>query len=258
MVDLEQFFREHGIDVFSEVGLDALSIDDQSSIREFFPDALSVIVFGKEVPMDVYLMPAGEKTRGMFQITESVEQAALNLTRLFFAEQSAARPVPLLFPIRIVEGRLMGLVRLKQIAEAGGLGSIGKSTLLLTPQFGPRLVLGGVVTARSAQKSGGFERPESSLCTGCERCIRACPGHAIGRDGVDAFRCQSISAWIPRCLVPAAKWMLRRTLLLHFVAPLVPWIARHAAMPCSLCVTECPLCAIDTEKGKLSDPGHYG
>lgn len=257
-LDLDSFFREHEVDIFSEVSVSHLSGKDRSSVLEFLPEARSVIVFGREVPAFVFTMAAKEKTKEMYRIAGSLDATARSLAECLNAEQFPSVPVPFLFPVRIIDGRVQGLVRLKQIAAAGGLGSIGKSTLLLTPQFGPRLVLGGVVTARSAQKSGGFERPESSLCTGCERCIRACPGHAIGRDGVDAFRCQSISAWIPRCLVPAAKWMLRRTLLLHFVAPLVPWIARHAAMPCSLCVTECPLCAIDTEKGKLSDPGHYG
>lgn len=255
-MDLEQFFREYEIDLFSEVGLDVLSGDEQSSVLEFLPAARSVIVFGREVPVAVYEMAAKEKTREMFRISESLDATARSLAGRLSAEQFPSLPVPMLFPVRIIDDRVQGLVRLKQIAAAGGLGSIGKNTLLLTPRFGPRVVLSGVVTGRPVQKTGGFDRPESSLCTGCERCIRACPEHAIGLDGVDTFRCQSLSAWIPRCLVPAVKWMLRRTLLLRFVAPLVPWIARNTTMPCSLCVTECPVCATDTEKGKLSDPGH--
>ncbi len=220
--------------------MESIPEEDRYPILRFLPSARSVIVFGKEVPVHVYRMPSGEKTHEMFRIAESVERAAMQLSRLLFEEQIAAKPVPLLLPVRIVDDRVQGLVRLKQIAAIAGLGSIGKNTLLLTPQFGPRVILGGVVTARPTQKTGGLDRRESSLCTGCERCIRACPGHAIGLEGVDTFRCQSISAWIPRCLVPAAKWILRRTLLFRFVAPLLPWIARHASMPCSLCVTECP------------------
>jgi len=241
-LDLDSFFREHEVDVFSEVRVHDLFEKDRLSVLEFLPPARSVIVFGKEVPVHVYRMTAGEKTREMFRIAESVERAAMNLTRLFFAEQIAAKPVPLLLPVRIVDGRIEGLVRLKQVAAAGGLGSIGKSTLLLSPRFGPRLVLGGVVTSRPARQPGMAGKIDPSVCTECLRCIRVCPTKALGPGGVDAFRCRNVNAWIPGYLVPAAKWMLRRTLLLRIVAPLVSRIARNATMPCSLCVTECPLC----------------
>lgn len=251
-MELEQFFKEEKIDLFSEVSLDDLSGNDRSSVLEFLPAARSVIVLGKEVPVAVYAMDAKEKTRAMYRIAELLDATARSLAGHLNAAQFPSLPVPLLFPVRIVDDRVQGLVRLKQIAATAGLGSIGKNTLLLTHQFGPRVVLSGVVTARPAQNSGGFKKPESQLCTGCERCIRACPEHAIGLDGVDAFRCRAVSAWVPEFLIPAAKWMLRRTLLLRIVAPLVPWIARNTTMPCSLCVTECPGFAGDEGKGKVS------
>jgi len=62
-LDLTVFFKEQGIDVFSEVSLDNLSDEDKSSVKQFFPAALSVIVFGKEVPVTVYRMPHKQKTK---------------------------------------------------------------------------------------------------------------------------------------------------------------------------------------------------
>ena len=59
-MDLTLFFKEQGIDVFSEVSLDDLSDEDIASVVEFFPTAQSVIVFGKEVPVSVYRMPKKE------------------------------------------------------------------------------------------------------------------------------------------------------------------------------------------------------
>lgn len=254
-LELEQFFKEEGIDLFSEISLDDISDKDRLSVLEFLPAACSVIVFGSEVPVAVYAMAAKEKTSEMYRIAEVLDATASSLTRRLNAEQFPSLPVPLLFPVRIVNDRVQGLVRLKQIAAIAGLGSIGKNTLLLIHQFGPRVVLSGVVTARPARKTGRFKKPESQVCTGCERCIRTCPEHAIGLNGVDAFRCQTVSAWVPEFLIPVAKWMLRRTLLLRIVTPLVPWIARNTTMPCSLCVTECPACACDERKGKVSDHG---
>ena len=78
-MDLTTFFRDQGIDVFSEVCLDNLSDEDRSSVVQFFPAAQSVIVFGKEVPVPVYRMPPKEKTKGMLRIAEALDKTAIQL-----------------------------------------------------------------------------------------------------------------------------------------------------------------------------------
>jgi epoxyqueuosine reductase QueG len=243
-LDLTVFFLEQGIDVFAEVGLDNLSDEDKSSLVQFFPAAKSVIVFGKEVPVPVYRMPAQEKTRGMLLIAEALDMTAVRLAGRLEAEQVPAKPVPLYLPVRIADGRVQGVVRLKQVAAAGGLGSPGRNTVLLNPRFGPRLLLSGVVASHRVPESGepdtGTGRKEAPACTECGRCIKVCPGGALGPEGVDTFRCRTVSAWVPPVLVPFAKWMLGRTAVLKCMAPLAPWIARTATIRCSLCVTECP------------------
>lgn len=237
-MDLAAFFEDEGIGVYCSVGIEDLPGVDRASVLQFFPLARSVIVFGKEVPVPVYRMPPGEKTREMLRIAESLDSTALRLTGLLNAEQIPARPVPLYLPVRLDDGRVQGIVRLKQIAAAGGLGEIGKNTLLLNRRFGPRLLLGGVVTAEPAPIPG--TAAAAPLCTGCGACIRACPNGAIRPEGVDAFRCRTVRAWVPSPVVPAAKWLLRRQFLLRSMAPLAPAIARAATIRCSLCVTGCP------------------
>jgi len=252
-LDLKSFFQEQGIDVFSEVSLNTLSDEDRSSVVQFFPAAQSVIVFGKEVPVPVYRMPPKEKTRGMLRVAEALDNTAVRLAGRLEAEQVPALPVPLYLPVRIANGRVQGFVRLKQVAAAGGLGSLGRNTVLHNSRFGPRLLLSGVVTGRRVQESRQAERSagrkESSDCTGCGRCINVCPGGALGTDGVDAFRCRTVSAWVPPVMVPVAKWMVGRTIVLKCMAPLAPWIARTATIRCSLCVMECPNYSGDEGKG---------
>jgi epoxyqueuosine reductase len=252
-LDLTKFFQEQGIDVFSEVSLDDLSDEDRSSVLQFFPAARSVIVFGKEVPVTVYRMQPKEKTRGMLRIAEALDNTAVKLAGRLKEDQVPAVPVPLYLPVRIADGRVQGVVRLKQAAVAGGLGSVGRNTVLLNPRFGPRLLLSGVVTGRQVQQSRQAERcagrEEAPTCKGCGRCINVCPGGALGPDGVDSFRCRTVSAWVPPVLVPAAKWLLERTIFLKCMAPLAPWIARTATIRCSLCVTECPNYSGDEGKG---------
>jgi len=276
-VDLSSFFKEQEIDVFSVVGIEDLPDDDRESIKDFFPQARSVIVFGKEVPVEVFRMPTKDKTRGMLRIAESLDQSAIRLAERLNDENIPARPVPLYLPVRIPKGRVQGLVRLKHVAAAGGLGSPGMNTVLMSPRFGPRLLLSGVVTAGLVTKFAGAgmetgsastgtdlltspggetgsERgilrettdgsemgaEESLRCTMCGKCARTCPGGAIGPEGVDVFRCRTIRAFVPPVLVPAVKWMLGRRMLLKTMAPLAPLVARVATIRCSLCVTECP------------------
>jgi Pyruvate/2-oxoacid:ferredoxin oxidoreductase delta subunit len=154
------------------------------------------------------------------------------------------------------------------------------NTVLMSPMFGPRLLLSGVVTGRpvtdfpgmgavageepgaevglgrrgesgmesarriegeTATRAGTGAGPGPSLhCTMCGHCAKVCPGNAIGPEGVDLFRCRTISAVIPSLLIPAVKWMLGRRMLLSAMAPLAPLIARTATIRCSRCVTECP------------------
>ncbi len=203
-----------------------------------------MIVFGKEVPVPVYRMPPKEKTRGMLRIAEALDNTAVRLAGRLEAEEVTAKPVPLYLPVKIADGKIQGVVRLKQVAAAGGLGSPGRNSVLLNPRFGPRLLLSGVVTGRQVEESQPADRDavgkDTLACSGCGHCIRVCPQGALRPEGIDAFRCRTVSAWVPPILVPAAKWVLGQTLLLKCMAPLAPWIARTATIRCSLCVTECP------------------
>lgn len=241
-MDLAAFFQDEGIDLFSEVCIDDLPDADREPVLQFFPAARSVIVFGKEVPAPVYRMPAREKTREMLRVAEALDDAAVRLAGRLNAEHVPAVPIPLYLPVRIINGRVQGVVRLKHIASAGGLGEAGKNTVLLTPRFGPRLLLLGVVTARQVTESGeSGKEGESPLCTGCGRCIQVCPTGALGPEGVDAFRCRTVRAWVPPSLAPVVKWMLGWRVVQRCIAPFAPWIARTATIRCSLCVTECPV-----------------
>lgn len=86
-----------------------------------------------------------------------------------------------------------GPLSLNHAAVQAGLGTLGLGGMLLTPQFGPRVILSAVVTLAPIEPS---ERMEHSLCLGeeCGRCLLACPGSAIRQWHLDVEACRPHSA----------------------------------------------------------------
>ena len=64
----------------------------------------------------------------------------------------------------------------KMVANLAGLGWVGKSTLFVTPEYGPRIRLTSLLTdARFSARSV----PLASKCGDCDRCAASCPADAI-------------------------------------------------------------------------------
>ncbi|MGQ9837205.1 MAG: tRNA epoxyqueuosine(34) reductase QueG [Cyanobacteriota bacterium] len=79
-----------------------------------------------------------------------------------------------------------GPVTEKPWAMQAGLGWIGKNSLLLTREYGSWVFLGVLLTTLKLRP----DRPHSSHCGTCNRCLIACPTQAIVSPGVvDSRRC---------------------------------------------------------------------
>jgi len=77
------------------------------------------------------------------------------------------------------EQHLSPLLSLDHAAVEAGLGTLGLNLQLITPQFGPRVVLSAVLSSVPADA----DRPlAEALCKGpeCGRCLMACPGDVVG------------------------------------------------------------------------------
>jgi ferredoxin len=72
-----------------------------------------------------------------------------------------------------------GMVSLRVIGAAAGLGELGHSKLLLTPEFGPRQRVFAVFTDAELEPTPLYE---GSVCDGCKSCARECEAGAIGHD----------------------------------------------------------------------------
>jgi epoxyqueuosine reductase len=80
--------------------------------------------------------------------------------------------------------RLVGVFSHKLAARLAGLGWIGKSALLITPEHGPRVRWGTVLT--DAPLVAGT--PMDEMCGDCDACVKGCPAHAFTGQAFDQPR----------------------------------------------------------------------
>ncbi len=72
------------------------------------------------------------------------------------------------------------MINLRIAAFLCGLGEIGYSKMLLTPEFGPRVRVGIIITELELEPDPIME--PGTLCNRCMACVRECPGGCIPAD----------------------------------------------------------------------------
>lgn len=107
---------------------------------------------------------------------------------VMFLEEAGYTSVPVHNPFHPHSGRQIrddqpagpdGMVSLRVLGVAAGLGELGHAKLLLTPQYGPRQRVFGVFTDAELEPTPLFT---GSICDGCLQCVKGCEANAIGRD----------------------------------------------------------------------------
>ena len=68
----------------------------------------------------------------------------------------------------------------EQAAVLCGLGELGKNGTVLTKVFGPFQRYAFILTTAELEETS---LASNRLCDGCDKCIHACPGHALDKEG---------------------------------------------------------------------------
>jgi epoxyqueuosine reductase QueG len=76
----------------------------------------------------------------------------------------------------------------RHLGVEAGLGTLGLEVNILTPEFGPRLYLTGILTEVELEPD---RRMEEQVCIGesCSRCLHSCPPDAVRQWGLDKAGC---------------------------------------------------------------------
>ena len=126
-------------------------------------------------------------------INQSLDRIALQVSAAL--EKQGYRTLPVPTSQRVDQENLLGLFSHKLAAHLAGLGWIGKSSLLITPQMGPRVRLVTVLT--DAPLIAGEPFPDQ--CGDCRLCIEACPTQALTGRAFDPGEPRETRLDVHRC-----------------------------------------------------------
>lgn len=155
------------------------------SIETIDPSARSVLVFAIRM-VDSSIAQAADNVRiAQFStrlLYDEIGRVCFGLMKELDDRGYTSSPVPIYLPVpmdREFKG-MVGDLDLRHAAYQAGMGSIGKNRLFLSPEFGPRVRIGGIIT--DAPLVAG--RPLShEHCTDCDLCVDACPSGSLGKEG---------------------------------------------------------------------------
>ena len=183
---LQEMKKKLGVDLIGAASVDR-SPELKDKAAPFLPTAKSVVVFAKETYREVVSLLGPSKETGEPELGEvlsvhanyiygRLNRAVHEMAEIFHAE--GYRSIPLCAaPGFITDQRyLKALFSYKHAAQLAGLGTIGRNSLLITPEFGPRVRLACLLTEAPVETT---HRRQKKQCRKCDACIRVCPAQAI-------------------------------------------------------------------------------
>lgn len=81
-----------------------------------------------------------------------------------------------------------GRLSTRHLGVESGLGTLGLEVNILTPEYGPRIYLTGILTELALEADAPMTE---QVCIGesCSRCLHSCPGDAVLHFGIDKRAC---------------------------------------------------------------------
>jgi len=240
--EISSFLLNEGMSIFGVAAVKQLpSIPKSFSPQALLKGAKTIICYGIQIPKG--LIYAESHSLDLYWRYCNIQYRTLdsvsNRVCLFLEEKNcSATPIYSCFPWKVVNREFWGHLPLVYWAEEAGLGRLAKCGLLITPQYGTRILLGGVITTQELEPD---ETLNEDICpSNCFYCIDVCPAKAIKRTGkVDHNSCIRYSSSNPLLTLVLGDQKIGKNYpfetLLNTIA-----VDDHGTYSCIECLKACP------------------
>ena len=242
--ELKKLFAQNNIPVF---GIDkASSLENEPSgyrPSDMLDSAKSILCLGIPVPKGIF--KSEERSEWMYWRAASIyyrniDAVLMRACSIIEEKGEVAIPIYTCFPYDIKgKGDFWGYMGLVKMAQAAGIGKVGKNGLLFSSKYGPKLLLGGIVTTASFPAMTWPERDEKGCPEDCFVCQEQCPVKAIDKSGkVDRVACikHSMRSPIFSNLMKVGNFGSIDVQMINHVTA----VDDHSMYQCIKCVSICP------------------
>jgi len=188
-IELKEEIQAIGADLVGIAGVDSPLLREHGEEPEkLLPGARSVISIGVSLNKAAVCSSNIRLARyDTMCVYERINHVCMETIRILASQGARAVSVPAYLPIDMWDESkgMRGEINHKTVATIAGLGGIGLNRLLITPEFGPFVRLGTIVT--DAVLSADQPMSENP-CNLCGLCQDACPTKAIQEDGTLNYR----------------------------------------------------------------------
>ena len=242
--EIKTLFAQKSIPVFgieksSQLENDAHGYRPSDSL----PSAQSMLCVGVPFPKGVFQY-GGRSNQAYWRAANiyyrDVDALLMQVARIIEEQGAVAMPVFGCYPYDVKgRGDFWGYVSLVKMAEAVGLGKIGKNGLLFNSNYGPRLMLGGILTDAALPAMSWPQISEADCPADCFICQEQCPVGAIDKKGrVDRLACieHSMKSPLFSYLMKTKAFDTSEAGLINHVTG----VDDHSMYTCIKCVSMCP------------------
>ena len=195
---------------------------EPASLLDGYPRAVSIAVRLSDPMIDaIDKQPTPLYSSHYSRVNALLDDLAIRATNLLQA--TGARSVPIPASLILDSEKWTSFISHKAVAIAAGIGWQGKSLLVVSPEFGPRLRLVTILTNADLDP----DTPLKNRCGKCNQCKDHCPAGAILGANTDShYATRSEAIDLNRCV--------------YQVRDVFGKLPNTAPLICGICIRVCP------------------
>ncbi len=222
--DIKSFCKSNGADL---VGIADLALFKNGwivlpqNLLEPYTRAISIAMHvNNDIINAISDGPTPEYAQHYRSVNASLDKIASQLVQYIVDKGFNAKAIPASHIVD--ENNLLGNISHKAVARMAGIGWQGKSLLIISPEFGPRIRLATVLSNIPLTA----DQPLKNRCGRCMECAKACPASAIKNVSTEShYESRDEAIHLDKCYGRLSEFKTRPEV---------------GALICGVCVKVCP------------------